>query len=209
MRTRPRCVRRAAPSIPNTSREPASTASTSLELLPSSPRAGSGARRADAILDLRCIPSATPAVRASAAQWRYELRMSPFNRHSTALSWVKTCDGSDESCWQTRESTNAAGMVAVMGDVDRCAHLRFSSLEEAKAACVARGDRCDAISQDGGLPCDYLLNTLDKQHADNTSACLRGQWPTSDGFPDFGVRTDSSLKLSATTMKTSVPPPSS
>lgn len=120
--------------------------------------------------------------------------MKPFKYHPSAVSWEKVCDALTERCWPRMSSTNAAGMITVMGDVDRCAHLRFMSLDAAQASCIQRGAQCTAISMDSGLPCDYLLGATefllgapDKESVDRSVACLRGRWPPSDGFPDFST----------------------
>ncbi|KAL3893104.1 MAG: hypothetical protein SGPRY_014470 [Prymnesium sp.] len=114
------------------------------------------------------------------------MRMPPFKRRWGSTSWEKLCHHNHPECWRERPQTTGV-MMRVMGDVDRCAHLRFRTLEEAQAGCVARGAQCEAISRDAGLPCDFLLNLAHKQTADHTAACLQGQWPVSDGFPDFSL----------------------
>ena len=158
--------------------------------------------QADAVLDLRCIRAGVAqdaaAAAASSKEWAFELRGNEISRHPSAATWRKgRCAADTGTCeWKSMPGFNAPNLVRNMGDVDRCAHLRFKTLEAAQRAC-ARLDECGSITRDGGLACDLLLNNGEPP-ADAPPRCLVGTWPlTSSG----ALPTRKTLRAERTAMR--------
>jgi len=135
-------------------------------------------------------------------QWQYELREGTPRRFGAGVtSWINGCakraqdpasasgpdggGGGEVSvtdaarCFSVREGFNVPSPPWSMGDVDRCMHVRFPTLEEAMRVCVGRG--CAGIVRDRGLPCDLLLNIADNDAPNAPPKCVAGGWPSSDG----------------------------